>query len=176
LLDIATRHASDEEVVGATFVLGDGKMVPGGSRAVPSITTGKGSKKGAKGGKKGSKWHPRWVTIATSNNDNDKETDDDEQEYIMTAERDFKRQARQPKDHFQKLLEVVYPNHTYPVKHRLKDYTMIKKCHDLGGYLQGQEALGRPRREGRDIRSRGGSDHDNLRLTLPWPQGRYATT
>jgi hypothetical protein len=127
LLDIATRHASDEEAVGATFVLGDGKMVPGGSRAVPSITTGKGSKKGAKGGKKGSKWHPRWVTIATSNNDNDKETDDDEQEYIMTAERDFKRQARQPKDHFQKLLEVVYPNHTYPVKHRLKDYTMIKK-------------------------------------------------
>jgi hypothetical protein len=29
LLNIATRHAYSEEVVGAAFVLGDWKMVPG---------------------------------------------------------------------------------------------------------------------------------------------------
>jgi hypothetical protein len=31
LLNIATRHASDEEVVRATFVQGDEKAAPGGS-------------------------------------------------------------------------------------------------------------------------------------------------
>jgi hypothetical protein len=50
VLNIATRHASGEEVVGAVFILGDGQMVPSGSRVTPSKAIGKGTKKGIKGG------------------------------------------------------------------------------------------------------------------------------
>jgi hypothetical protein len=32
-----------------------------------------------------------------------------------------------PKDHFEKLLEATYPHHPYPVKHMLKECTMMKK-------------------------------------------------
>jgi hypothetical protein len=58
LHDIATRHASGEEAVGAIFVEGDGKTVPSSSQRAPSKATGKGAKKGAKDGKKGAKAAP----------------------------------------------------------------------------------------------------------------------
>jgi hypothetical protein len=116
LLDITTQHASGEEAIAVVLALGDGKIVPGDSRATPSKATGK----GAKGGKMGQKWHPRWVTITASGNDDDKEVDDADDEYVMPAEGDFKHQARKLKDHFEKLLEASCPSHTYLVKHKLK--------------------------------------------------------
>jgi hypothetical protein len=58
LLDIATWHTSNKEVVGAVFILGDEKMVLNGSRLAPSKATGKGTKKGTKGGKKDQKQCP----------------------------------------------------------------------------------------------------------------------
>ena len=30
-------------------------------------------------------------------------------------------------DHFEKLLEGPYPNHSFPVKHLYKDYALIKR-------------------------------------------------
>jgi hypothetical protein len=45
---------------------------------------------------------------------------------VAAAEHDFKRQAWLPVDHFKRLLEVTCPNHTYPVKHKLKECTMMK--------------------------------------------------
>jgi hypothetical protein len=93
LLDIATWHASDEEAVGAVFVLGDGKMARSGHRAAPLKATAKGARKGAKGGKKRQKRRPRWVAVATSDNDDSKQVDDSDEECVMTTERDFKRQA-----------------------------------------------------------------------------------
>jgi hypothetical protein len=41
------------------------------------------------------------------------------------VERDFKRQAWQPADHFENLLMDTFPNHAYPVRHKLKEYIMI---------------------------------------------------
>jgi hypothetical protein len=55
LLDIATRHASGEEAVGATFVLGNTGEAVNGGRAAPTKATVKGARKDAKGGKKGQK-------------------------------------------------------------------------------------------------------------------------
>jgi hypothetical protein len=49
LLDIATRHASGEEAVGAAFVLGNGKMAPCSSPVAPSKATIKGDKGSKKG-------------------------------------------------------------------------------------------------------------------------------
>jgi hypothetical protein len=33
----------------------------------------------------------------------------------------------QPKGHFEKFLEATCPNHSYPIKHKLKDCTKVKK-------------------------------------------------
>jgi hypothetical protein len=53
LLDIATRHASDEEVVGAVFVQGGHKVVLSGGRGTSAIATHKGTKRGIKSDKRG---------------------------------------------------------------------------------------------------------------------------
>jgi hypothetical protein len=37
-----------------------------------------------------------------------------------------KHQVRPPTDHFKNLLEETCPNHDYPVKHKLRDYVMMK--------------------------------------------------
>jgi hypothetical protein len=55
LLDITTRHASGEEAVRATFILGNASTTTNGDRATPTKTTIMGTRKAAKGGKKGSK-------------------------------------------------------------------------------------------------------------------------
>jgi hypothetical protein len=55
LLDITTRHASSEEVVGATLLLGNAGMATSGGQATPTKATVKSARKGAKGGKKGPK-------------------------------------------------------------------------------------------------------------------------
>jgi hypothetical protein len=52
LLDIATRYASGEEAVKATFTLVYSGMATGGGRAAPTNTTIRSTKKGTKGGKK----------------------------------------------------------------------------------------------------------------------------
>jgi hypothetical protein len=53
LVDIATRHASGEEAVGAAFILGYAGAATNGGWATPTKATIKGARKGAKGGKKG---------------------------------------------------------------------------------------------------------------------------
>jgi hypothetical protein len=55
LLDITARHASGEEAVGATFILGNTGMTTNDDQAAPTKTTIKGVRKGPKGGKKGPK-------------------------------------------------------------------------------------------------------------------------
>jgi hypothetical protein len=49
-------------------------------------------------------------------------------------------QAWPPIDHFEKLLEETCPNHTYPIKHNLKDYGMMKNFMASGSLTQGMEA------------------------------------
>jgi hypothetical protein len=45
---------------------------------------------------------------------------------IMTAVGSSKCQAQPPTDHFERLLKEACPNHTYPMKHKLRDYDMMK--------------------------------------------------
>jgi hypothetical protein len=51
-------------------------------------------------------------------------------------------QARQPKDHFEKLLKTASLNHTYPVKHKLKDYTMMKNFMNSVALSKGKKLEG----------------------------------
>jgi hypothetical protein len=128
LLDIATRHTSCEEAVGAIFVQSSGKVIPGGDRGTSTIATDKGTKRGIKNDKRGPRRRPQRVAVTASceEDNNAKDVDDSDEELVAAAEHDFKRQARLPVDHFEKLLEVTCPNHTYHVKHKLKECTMMK--------------------------------------------------
>jgi hypothetical protein len=40
---------------------------------------------------------------------------------ISTAAHSDKSPLRLPMDYFKRLLEEAYPNHTYPIRHKLKD-------------------------------------------------------
>jgi hypothetical protein len=90
LLDIATRHVSGEEAVGAAFVLGNARAAANGGRAVLTEATIKGARKGTKGSKKGLKRRPHHVTIAAGNEGGDKEAGNSDEDCVATAKRDFK--------------------------------------------------------------------------------------
>jgi hypothetical protein len=47
--------------------------------------------------------------------------------------------ARPPTDHFKRLLEEAWPNHAYPVKHKLKDCGMMRSFMTLGSLTWGVE-------------------------------------
>jgi hypothetical protein len=146
MLNITTQHASGEEAVRAVFIQGDRKVVPGDSRGAPPKATGNDTKRSAKGSKRGPKWYPQWVTDTTSydEGDNDKEADDSNKEHGTAIERDFKRKARQPVDHFEKFLEVTCPNHAYPIRHKFKECSMMKNYMTTGALAKGKKPEGDP--------------------------------
>jgi hypothetical protein len=47
-----------------------------------------------------------------------------------------------PKDHFKKLLKVTCPYHSYPIKHMLKDCTMMKNFMMSGAFSKGRKPGG----------------------------------
>jgi hypothetical protein len=84
------------------------------------------------------------ITTSCDEGDNDKEANNSDEELIAVAEHDFKRQARQPTDHFEKLLEVTCPNHAYPIWHKLKECTMMKNYMTTGTFAKGKKPEGGP--------------------------------
>jgi hypothetical protein len=102
-------------------------MATGGGRVVPAKGEVKSPKKGTKVGKKGQKRWPHHLAIVASDGSGRAEADDSGEGFVVTAECDFKLWARPLKDHFKKLLEVACPHHPYPIKHKLNDFTMIKR-------------------------------------------------
>jgi hypothetical protein len=72
----------------------------------------------------------------------------------MTATCRSKQHARPPIDHFKRILEVAYPNHAYPVKHKFRDCDMMKNFMISGSLTWGMEPDEDP----------GGSD------TMPFPK------
>jgi hypothetical protein len=58
---------------------------------------------------------------------------------IMTAARSDKRQTWLPTYHFEKLLKEAYPNHAYPIKHKLEDCDVMKKFIISGSLTWGME-------------------------------------
>jgi hypothetical protein len=92
--------------------------------------------------------------MMASNGHDDDEADDSCKGFAAASEHDFKRQTRLPMDHFEKLLAASYPHHPYPVKHKLKDCTMMKifmtsgtpsKGDKLGGEKGGKSVAPIPR-------------------------------
>jgi hypothetical protein len=59
-------------------------------------------------------------------NGNDGEAGDSGVRHISAIARSDKHQVRPPTEHFRMLLEEACPNHTYPVRHKLKDFNMMR--------------------------------------------------
>jgi hypothetical protein len=70
--------------------------------------------------------------------------DGSDEGYVIAIERNPKCRARQPKDHFKNLLEAAYPNHTYPIKHKIKEYAMMKNFMTSGVLTRGKKPEGDP--------------------------------
>jgi hypothetical protein len=94
--------------------------------------------------------------------------DDSDEKYIMTAEHNFNRQAQQLNEHFKKLLEAGCLNHAYLIKHKLKEFTMMKTFMTSGAVPMGKKPEGDPRGGG-GLRTlpRGEGGHVDLRWTQP---------
>jgi hypothetical protein len=133
LLDITAQYATEEDAVGVVYAPGDKEEVPGSNWVVPSNITIQGTKKGTKGGRKRC---PRWFADAISYDD-DKKADDSDKEYIMAAEQGFKRHARPPTYHFERLLESACLDHAYPIMHNLKECGMMKIFMSSGDLTRG---------------------------------------
>jgi hypothetical protein len=88
------------------------------------------------------KQQPRHVAVAAGSCSSDKEAGDSDEECMVAAERNIKRQTRPPKDHFKKLLEATCLHHSYPVKHKLKDHAMMKKFMTAGTFSKGNRSEG----------------------------------
>jgi hypothetical protein len=56
---------------------------------------------------------------------------------ITTATGSSKRQARPPIVQFEILLEEACPNHVYPIKHKLRDCSMMKNFMVSGSFNRG---------------------------------------
>jgi hypothetical protein len=123
-------------------------MAASGSQATPTSTTIRSTKKGAKGGKKGQKRCLHHFATTASYGDAGEEIKDSDVEFVATVGRDFQRSTRPPKGHFKKILEAACPHHPYPVRNKLRDYTMMKRFITLGAPPGGDEPT-------RDSRGRG---------------------
>jgi hypothetical protein len=128
LLYIANRYASSEEAVGAVFMQSSGKEALGGGQGATTTTGDKAGKRSVRSDKRGLKQRPWRVAVATYCDEgiNNKDAYNSNKELVTSAEHDFKCQVWQPVDHFEKLLKVTCLNHTYPIKHKLKECTMMK--------------------------------------------------
>jgi hypothetical protein len=58
---------------------------------------------------------------------------------ISIAAHNDKRPVRPPMDHFKRLLEEACPNHAYPVRHKLKDCSMMRSFMTSGPLTWGAE-------------------------------------
>jgi hypothetical protein len=124
---IATQHTTSSEAVMLHPAEASRKATPSSDKEVPSDITAHCAQVAAKGGNKRCMQRPQGTTTTTSHDDgNDWEAGGSGVGRISTTARSDKRMGRLPMDHFKRLLEEACPNHKYPVRHKLKDYNMMR--------------------------------------------------
>jgi hypothetical protein len=102
-------------------------------KEVPYDVTIHGTKEGIMGGKLRHKLCPQGTTPMTDHDDgNNGEVGGFGVRHISTTMHGDNHQARLPTDHFKWLLEEACPNHAYPIKHKLKDYGMVRSFMNSG--------------------------------------------
>jgi hypothetical protein len=69
---------------------------------------------------------PNTPPMVDNGGGNDKQVGGSSVVRVTTTVGSGKRQAWSCTDHFEKHLEEACPNHAYPIKHKLRDYSMMK--------------------------------------------------
>jgi hypothetical protein len=88
---------------------------------------------GARSGNKQRKQRPVGTATTTSHDDDRGwEAGSSSMGHISATTCSGKRSARTTTDYFKMLLEEACPNHTYPVRHKLKDCGMMQSFMTLG--------------------------------------------
>jgi hypothetical protein len=80
------------------------------------------------------------LTTSCDEGDNGNNVGDSNEELVAVAEHDFKCKARQSTDHIKKLLEATCPDHTYLIRHKLSECTMMKNYMTTGTFARGKKA------------------------------------
>jgi hypothetical protein len=126
-------YATSNEVAELRPAQGSREVTPSSNKEMSFDVAFHSAKEGTKGGKKRHKQRPQGARTTTDHDDSDgRKAGGSDRGHIMTATRSDKRQVRPPIDHFTRLLEEACPNHAYPVRHKLKDYSMMKSFTILG--------------------------------------------
>jgi hypothetical protein len=102
-------------------------VTPSSDNEVPSDVTAHCAQEGIKGGNKQRMQRPQGTTTMTSCDDgHDWKAGGSDVGCILTTTCSDKRPMRPPTDHFKRLCDEACPNHAYPVRHKLKDYGMMR--------------------------------------------------
>jgi hypothetical protein len=124
---IATQRTTSYEVVMLCPAQGSREATLSSDREASFNITARCAQEGIKGGNKRRKQHLQG-TITTTSRDNDHnwEVGSSDVRRISTAARSDKHLMRPPIAHFKRLLEEAYPNHSYPIRHKLKYCGMMR--------------------------------------------------
>jgi hypothetical protein len=124
---ITTQRTTSCEVAMLRPKLGSREVTPSSDKEASSDVAAHCAQEGIKGSKKRHKQCLQGTTTTTSHDDgHDWEVRGSGMRHISTVVHSDKRPTRPPMDHFKRLLEDACPNHIYPVRHRLKDYGMMR--------------------------------------------------
>jgi hypothetical protein len=90
-------------------------------------------REGIKGGKRRHKQRLQGAMTTTDHDDgNDGKVSGSDVRRIPTVAHSDKHQAKAPTNHFKRILKEAWPNHTYPVRHKLMHYGMTRSFMTLG--------------------------------------------
>jgi hypothetical protein len=121
--DIFIRHATSYEAVVPRPTQRSGEVILSSGKGAPSNVA---THTSINGGKKRREQRLQGAATMTGHDDgNNGEAGGSDVRCSSTAACSDKRQARPPMDHFKRLLEEACPNHAYPVRHKLKDCSMM---------------------------------------------------
>jgi hypothetical protein len=137
---ITNPYATDNEAVALHPTQGSKEATASSSNEVSSDVVVHSTKDGTKGGKKRHKQHPHGATTTTDHYDDNcgKVGGSDTGRVVTTAHGD-KRQVRLPTYHFRRLPGEACPNHAYPIRHKLKDFNMMKSFMISRSFTRGTE-------------------------------------
>jgi hypothetical protein len=119
---------------------GSREATPSSRKEVLSDVAVHNARDGIKGGKKRRKKCPQGsMTMANCDDNNDGEAGGSGVGHVVTATYSNKHQAWPPTDHFRRFLVEACPNHAYPIRHKLKDYNMMKNFITSGSLMRDNE-------------------------------------
>jgi hypothetical protein len=127
LRSVANQYTTNSEVHEFHLPLGSREATPSSSKEASSDIAIQSTREGTEGGKRRCKQCPQGAMITTDYGDsNNGKAGKSGMGRVMTVVHSNKHKAWPPTDNFKRLLEEAYPNHVYPIKHKLKDCDIMK--------------------------------------------------